>query len=289
MVDPRSAEQRSREALWRAPSSVRRGYADYRYGQLHYRIARPAADTGRRPLFLFHQTGSSGRCYEGLIAELGRGRVAIVADTPAFGASDPVPQPPTIADFAAAMGELIDHFGFAAIDVMGDHTGSKTAVEVAIRRPQQVRRVVLNAAPVYSDAELAYLLSLDQSIETANEDGAHVAARWKWSRENTPVDVPLTVRELEFVESLRAGPFAYHCHHAAFGYLHADNLPKVTQPLLLLHAHDDLWAPTARAAAYIRNGRMIDLPQWGRDMLLYRYREVAPIIAAFLDEDQTAR
>lgn len=286
MVDARSADQRRRELLWRAPSTVRRGYADYRYGQLHYRIAKPASPSERRPLFLFHQTGSSGRCYEGLIAELGRDRVAIVADTPAFGNSDALPHPPSIADFAAAMGELIDYFGFRDIDVMGDHTGSKTAVEVAIQRPVQVRRVVLNAAPVYSAAELAALTAFDDAVETADDDGRYVMVRWGWARDNLPPEVPITVRELEFVEGLRAGPLAYHGHHAAFSYLHAENLPKVTQPLLLLHARDDLWAPTARAAAYIRNGKMIDLPQWGREMLLFRYREVAPIIRAFLDAEQ---
>ncbi|MSO64419.1 MAG: hypothetical protein EXQ85_01220 [Alphaproteobacteria bacterium] len=196
--------RRAAESLWRSPPTVRRAYADYRYGQLHYRVARPERST-KVPLFLFHQTGSSGRCYEGLIADMGSDRVAVVADTPASGASDPLPHPPAIGDFAAAMEELLDHFAF-------------------------------NVAPVYSDGELAHLRSLDRVIETSTLEGAHVRARWQWIRENTPDNLPLALRELEFVESLRAGPLAYHGHHAAFSYQHSDNLPKVEQTLLILHA-----------------------------------------------------
>ncbi|MBX3694488.1 MAG: hypothetical protein KF790_04895 [Steroidobacteraceae bacterium] len=40
-------------------------------------------------------------------------------------------------------------------DVMGYHTGSKIAVELARQRPAQVRHLVLMSTPVYTDDDLA--------------------------------------------------------------------------------------------------------------------------------------
>lgn len=270
-------------AVWSSPRAIKRGYAPCRFGQVHYRIAVPKA-ASRTPLVLFHQTPTSGRCYEGLIAELGRDRVAVAMDTPGFGSSDPPPHPPTIQDYAAVAGELFDELDLGSVDVMGDHTGAKIALETAIQRPDRVRRVVLNAAPVYSDEELETLKRQDVAVENFGEAGEHILARWNWAMKQRAPETPLEAVLLEVAESLRAGANVWHGHHAAFGYQHRDGLPKVMQPLLVLHAKDDLWVPTARARPLISNGRMVDLPQWGREMLLLRYREVAEIVRGFLDE-----
>ena len=45
------------------PQDVKRGYADFADGQIHYRIARPAQPTGKRPLVLFHGSPASSRMF----------------------------------------------------------------------------------------------------------------------------------------------------------------------------------------------------------------------------------
>ncbi|MDA0368614.1 MAG: alpha/beta fold hydrolase [Proteobacteria bacterium] len=270
--------------VWAVPPGLRRAYAPCRFGQLHYRIAAPSAPRFP-PLLVFHQTPTSGRCYEGLIGEMGRDRVAIAVDTPGFGASDPPSHAPSIADYAGAMGDLIDALSLPQVDVFGDHTGAKIAVECALQNPERVRRVVLNAAPVYAAAELDALQQQDVAVERFGGDGEHILARWAWAMHQRGADTPLDAVLLEVAESLRAGAHVWHGHHAAFGYQHRDALPRVSQPVLILHAQDDLWAPTARARPFIRNGRMVDLPEWGREMLLVRFQAVAPILREFLDAD----
>ena len=48
-----------------------------------------------------------------------------------------LPAPPEILDYAQAMGDLIDALGFSGpVDLMGYHTGSKIAVELALLRPR---------------------------------------------------------------------------------------------------------------------------------------------------------
>jgi len=271
--------------LWRSPRAIRRSYAPCRFGQLHYRIAR-AEVASRPPIIVCHQTPTSGRCYEGLIAELGRDRIAVAMDTPGFGSSDPPPYAPSIQDYGGVVGDLADALGFSRFDVFGDHTGAKIAVEAALQWPEAVRRVVLNAAPVYSDEELEALKRQDEAVERFDEDGAHILARWRWAMRQRAPETPLEAVALEVAESLRAGANVWHGHHAAFGYQHRENLPRVVQPVLVLHARDDLWAPTARARPLIRRGRMVDLPAYGREMILLRYREVAEIVRAFLDAEE---
>lgn len=268
--------------LWSAPPNVRRAYASCRFGQLHYRVV-SAPESLLPPLLVFHQTPTSGRCYEGLIAEMGRDRTAIAVDTPGFGSSDPPPHAPTIEDYAGVMHDLLDVLKFDAVDVLGDHTGAKIAVSLALQDSVRVRRVVLNGAPVYSDAELKALRDRDHDVETIGAAGEHILARWQWAMSQRQASTRLDAVLLEVAESLRAGSNVWHGHHAAFGFQHRDNLPNVKQPLLILRARDDLWEPTGRAKPFIRNGRMIDLPEWGREMLLTRFEPVATILREFLD------
>ena len=276
-----SPAQAAAEALWRSPPNLLRAYAKFSHGQLHYRIARPEKPSGV-PLMLFHQTGSSGRCYERFIAEMGTDRIAIAVDTPGFGASDPLPFAPSIADFATVMGELIDHLGLPEVDVIGDHTGSKTALEIGIQRPKQVRRVVMNAAAIMDDADIKRLSSQDHAIHNVSTDGEHIMTRWR-SMVKHLGGHSLTLGEMEFIEGLRPGPFTWHGHNASFPYPVAEKLPQLTQPVLVLRAKDDLWGPTGRAQRFIRNGKVVELPEYGREMFQMRHRELAVVVRDFLD------
>ena len=48
------------------------------------------------------------------------------------------------------MAGLIDDLGFKRVDVMGYHTGSQTAMEIARQRPDLVQDVVMVSAPLYT-------------------------------------------------------------------------------------------------------------------------------------------
>ncbi|MCC6170946.1 MAG: alpha/beta fold hydrolase, partial [Gammaproteobacteria bacterium] len=194
---------------------VRRGYVDGRFGQIHYRIAQPArgADAGtragtgsgagtgagtaagasigavaaldatagvaqHRPLLCLHMSPYSGAVYERFLAATGVDRVAIAPDTPGFGASDAPPAPPTIEDYAAAMGDLIDALGLGEVDLMGYHTGSETCAALALARPAQVRRIVMVSAPVFSDAERGELHATYGPMQI-DAEGGHLLRKWR--------------------------------------------------------------------------------------------------------------
>ncbi|MCW5572675.1 MAG: alpha/beta fold hydrolase [Steroidobacteraceae bacterium] len=269
--------------LWRRPETVRYAYADGPHGLLHYRLVRPAA-SDHLPMLVFHQSGSSGRCYERLAADLGRDRVVAVMDSPGFGASDPVAHPALIPDFVTAAIALADHLGLQHVDLFGDHTGAATAIEMALQQPQRVRRVVLNAAPLFTAEELTRLRSRDREVEACDAEGRHITMRWEWRRRNMAA-APVVLREMELVEALRSGPFAGHGHHAAFAYDWAANLSRMIHPLLVLRARDDLWEQTGRAKPLLKNGHMVDLPDMGREMIMVHHARIAALMREFLDPE----
>jgi len=289
--EPYTGERLAAETAlyWTPPAGVRRGYVDGRYGQQHYRIAQPVAATGRVPLVLFHQSPSSGRVFEGLLAILGKGRLVIAPDTPGFGDSDPPPAPPAIADYAAAMGDFLDAMGLDQVDLFGDHTGAKIAGELAQQRPKQVRRLVFNACPVYSDEEMKVMQGhlAEEKPQERGEDGRHLLHQWASMKATYAPDVPLAQYDRDFTETLRAGELGWYGHNAAFAYSHAENLPKIEQPVLVLCPDDGLWPSTQRAKQYLKNGRLLEKPEWKMGAVSFHTQALADTLRDFLDAPDT--
>ena len=267
---------------WRTPSGVRRAYVAGRFGQVHYRIAGPGT-AQRTPLVCFHPSPSSGRTFGALLREMGRDRYAIAPDTPGFGESDRPPSAPEIADYAAAMAEFLDALGIPLADILGHHTGSKVAVELALQRPELVRSLVLISAPIYTDDELA-AQKTHYGRADIEADGSHLQRRWQWMTKFSMAGTPLTLLQRNMMESLRGGETAGWGHRAAFNTHHRENLPRLTQPVLVLNPHDDLHEQTARAKDFLRQGRVHDLPGWSHGFLEMRTKETAAILRGFFDE-----
>lgn len=273
---------------WRKPDNVKRAYVHGRYGQMHYRIAVPpqADTTEHTPIIFFHQSPSSGRPFEGLVSEMGRDRIAIAVDTPGFGDSDAPPSPPTIADYAAAMASFLDALNIGEVDVFGDHTGAKVAVELSLQQPERVRRLVFNACPVYSPEKMAEMmkhLEAERPKDVVPEDGSHILHRWGGMKGWYKPDAPMELYNRDFCESLRGLDLAWYGHNAAFAVKHSDNLPHVSQPILVLCPDDGLWDATMAAGPYLKNGRVLELPQFGMGAISQHSTEIAQILREFLD------
>lgn len=267
--------------FWRRPPTVRRDYFDGRFGQVHVRIARPAAP-GKVPLLFIHSSPSSGRMWQALLAAMGQDRIALAADTPGFGDSDAPAAPPEIADYAAHAADVLDHFGITQADVMGYHTGSKVCVELALQRPGLVRRLVLVSAPIYTAEELARQKS-DYAAQEIARDGAHLLRRWRFMMQWRKPDVPLWLMQRQFAESLKGGETEWWGHRAAFNYRHADHLPQVAQPVLVLNPDDDLTEQTRRAASILQNGRVVEHPAWSHSSQEIHTADYAQALRDFLD------
>jgi pimeloyl-ACP methyl ester carboxylesterase len=260
---------------------VRRGYFECRYGQLHVHNAMPRGGGFEEAatLLCLHETPLTGRMFAGVQGILGRDRSVYAPDLPGFGESDAPAQQPSIADYAAAIGDFLDTMRLRQIDVMGCQTGAVVAAELAIARPAQVRRVVLVAVPVLNDAERAeYLRSPWPG--PARDDGSHLAAEWQ--RAAAAAKRPLPPE----VAARHAAAAFYNGAHASWGMQAAVRYPEerlalVTQPTLLVRSADEFWAPTPRLRELLPKARILDFSAQGAALCETAPEAVADAVAAF--------
>ncbi len=226
---------------------------------------------------------NSGRIYQKFMGTIGASRMALAPDTPGFGESDAPACQPTIEDYAAAMGDLVDALNLGEIDVMGYHTGSETCTALALARPRQVRRLVLVSAPIFTPEELVEFRRHYGPV-ALDAEGAHLVRKWKgqlfWAG---PGKTMAMVAE-EFADSVRNPTISWWGHAAAFGYEMAAQLAKVEQPVLVLNPDDDLHEHSLRAAPLMQRGRTRHLRGWGHGFLDVHTDAARAIVEEFLDE-----
>ncbi len=129
---------------------TRRAYTDGRSGQLHLTTAYPSGGgfDERTPLICLHPAAASGLWFRSLLPELGIDRSVYAPDLPAHGQSDPLAGAELgLADHVAAIGDFLDSMRLRSVDLLGHQLGAAIAAELAVQRPQQIRRLVLVAMP----------------------------------------------------------------------------------------------------------------------------------------------
>ena len=107
---------------------------------LHYRIDGPADG---RPVLFANSLGTDLRVWSTLLPLLPEGLRLIRYDKPGHGLSDAAPAPYTIAGLSAEAAALLDHLGLRDVTVIGLSIGGMIAQDMAARRPDLLRAMVL--------------------------------------------------------------------------------------------------------------------------------------------------
>ncbi len=266
---------------------VDRSYADGPYGQMHVRIARPAAAATvavATPLLCIHMSPMTGRVFAPLLARMGTDRIALAFDTPGFGMSDAPPSPPAIEDYARALLAGLDALGIAGpVDLMGYHTGSMISVALATLAPERVRRLLMVSAPIFPEAERREFRAYYARREP-EADGSHILRRWTGFLHHH-LRPGVTVSEVNdaFRDALLGGNTEWWGHRAAFDYDLAADLARVGQPVLILNTGDDLDQQTRRADGVAAHSRILEVPGWGHGFIDRHAADVETVARAYLD------
>lgn len=269
--------------------SVRRAYCDGYYGQMHYRVARPDGHLRLPPLLCLHQTPKSGFDYEPVMPLLAaQGRVVLAPDTPGYGGSDAPSAPIGIPAFASVMADFLETMradgviGEGPVDVMGYHTGSVTATELAVTRPRLIRRLVLVSLAAYEAEERARRLTAIDRFPVPRPDATHVAELWNLMETMHDARIDLGWKHASLAEHLRPGDKLPWGFRAVYEYDFIDALERLRQPTLLLCPEDDLWHVTRREAARIADVHLVELPGAAHGFLKVDAEAIAARIDAFL-------
>ncbi len=248
---------------------IERRYVDCRYGQLHIHTVRPLnpAKQTKNPILCLHPSPASGRYYRDLIADLGKDRLAIAADTPGYGESDRPSAVPEMSGYSGAMADALDALSFGQnenylkVDLLGYHTGCIIAVDLAIARPDLVRKLCLVAIPYYDSEERQQEMLARQNRAPYSEQGERVFDLWNGTVKRRAKGVTFEQAVKHFQERMRAGDNEWWAYQSVFTYPSVERFPMVTQPMAFLNPHGVLYEETLDAGRDNPGATLVDLPQ----------------------------
>jgi len=270
-------------------TQLSKAYAPSRYGQLHYRIAQAAPNASAPPLLCLHQTPSSGKEWLPVIPALSRNRVVIAADNPGYGMSDAPPEPVTIEDFAAVMADLMSYLADRGdippgpFDVIGYHTGSVVATELARSLPDRVRKAVLFGLAAYPEEQrMEKLRTLRDKFPVPDRTLRHVEQQWALMQSLIDERMDAETMHMAMAESLALGSRLPWGYVAVYKYDFLGAMPQVQQPVLIMNPEDDLHEVTLRTAGGYPNGSRFDMPGVAHGVLTIEHDAVVARIEEFL-------
>ena len=265
-----------------------KAYIDLDWGQIHLLQATPSLVT-EPTLVCFPPNPFSGNYYRQLMAPLAIDRRVVALDYPGLGQSNPSATWRTVGDLAEIMIDAIESARFTdeqhqSIDVFGYHTGAMVAAEVAIRRPDLVRRVILIGVPYFADpaendAELQNVMQ-DRPLPT---ELAALESSWRFTMTDRHPDVVLERAYDNFLESAAAWRARAPIYRALHGYAAADRAVLITQPALVLNPHGGLKTHTRAYAQLIQDVSLVELPHLSYGVFDVAAEQIADIMLEYLD------
>ena len=267
--------------LDRLPSH--RKLVDTHLGQMHVRIVGEGDGT---PLLLLHTQLIGGRLYDDAVPLLAAGRTLVIPDRIGYGMSDPAQRPHSFEEYAQATVEVLDALGIAQVDAVGVHSGGIEVVELAVAHAARVRRASVITLALFTPEEVAFF-SENYAVPppAPTEESGQLLFFWGWWKGIQPEGVGLDTLQDWTVDALRAAPNFWWTFNAAFAYLMAEQLPRVTQPFQVMAPHDDLWTQMQRAIEILpQQAELIDLPHVTNPMGIFttHREEVCANIRRFL-------
>lgn len=254
-------------------------YRPGRYGQVHFHRLAARERANRAPLLLLHPLPYSGVYFHTVMPLLNAHRMVIAPDYPGYGGSSPPPSAPAVDDYALTMLELLELIGARPVNLLGFHAGCLVAIEMALRAPAAVARLVLVDVPFFPVAERAELRTRAAKPRSLGTELASLAADWDSSvTRHVGAMPPQRAFEL-FVESLRSGERSHWGFRAVFSYACEQKLAGVTIPARVIATQSGLREATRRAAAALPGARLVEC----RDITRAVFEEGAHMIAAEIE------
>ena len=265
---------------------VRKAYLDGAHGQIHLRIADARSEAGKPPLICLHQSPKCGLEFDIFMREASRDRMVIAPDYPGYGMSDPAPSEAatTIPMYAEEMWRVADQLDLETVDLFGNHTGAKVAAQMALTQGARVHAIAMVSAAILTDEEREMFKDMFTPIPLDKE---HSRFRISWERviERQGPGQTLEMMDRSMFMNMMGGEAYEWGHVAAFawGKPFDDALTRLPHRITVLNPVDDLTECSRRAIPLLRNGEVIECPQWGYGFMDAFPKDTADLVLGKLD------
>ncbi len=235
--------------------TIRMGYADSSGGQIHFR---KVAGSGVPVVFL-HQTASSGKMWVKMMeAMAGDGRTLVALDTPGFGGSfdPPADSKPSITQYGAWLREALADMGITRCHLVGHHTGSCIAVELAARHPELAASLImLGPVPLTPEERLEFSRHFGTPFQP-NVSGSYLLENWEYLRNLGAHTDPMLINR-EMSDQLRAWWGRVQSYSAVWDQDFTGFYMAVKAPIMIAAAPEDVLRPYLARAAELRPDALV--------------------------------
>jgi haloalkane dehalogenase len=228
--------------------AIAKAYVSTPHGQVHYRHGGLG---GATPIVFMHQNVSSSSMFRRTLEALEDDYELFAIDAPGFGGSYDPPRFTDLSEMTTLMLEAIDSLGIGEFHACGAHTGAAFAVEMAVRRPQRLKSVMLIGPLLLTDEEKAWYRENFKGSAAPDAEGRYLAETWEYLRVNG-AGATVENHHEEMWQALRAWQARGWTYDCVWDFDFAGYFQKVACPVLLMAARDDVLYPGFERAAAAR-------------------------------------
>jgi pimeloyl-ACP methyl ester carboxylesterase len=241
--------------------------------EMYYEI-HGAEHEDRRPLVLLHGgVLTVGLTFGTVLPALSEGRYVIAPELQGHGHTADTDRPMTVTDLASDVVALLDELGVEQADFFGFSLGGLVALEVAVRHPERVGRLVLASSPYAQSGVRDEIRSPDQdsSLLPSQADFQEMAEAYA-------AVAPYPEHFQDFVAKTSAAA------NAPLPWT-ADDLRALTPPTLLIIGDMDFMRVehAAEMQQLIPGARLAVLPGTTHMALMRRTSLLLPLLNEFLN------
>jgi pimeloyl-ACP methyl ester carboxylesterase len=264
-------------------------------------------ELGSGPTVVFiHGLSGSWQNWLEQLPVFARDHRVIAFDLPGFGASEMPREKITISGYGRFVDALLDELGVGSAAVVGNSMGGFIGIELAIRFPERVERLVLVSAAGLS---IQYLRN-ERALAVLGALGNRLAAYSGWvaSRSDALARRPVARRAIFGIVAHRPdrlpGPLVAEqvrgsgkpgfipALDALTDYPIRDRLGEIACPTLIVWGAEDKLVPARDADEFARlipNSRKVVWPETGHVAMLERPEAFNALVQAFLAEEPGER
>jgi pimeloyl-ACP methyl ester carboxylesterase len=256
------------------------GYAPVNGLQMYYEV-----HGSGRPLVLLHGNLSTiGVDFGGIIPSLAEGRQVIGVEQQAHGHTADIDRPLSIRTWADDTAAFLRHLGIGQADLFGYSSGSGVAMEIAMRHPELVGKLVLASASYRLDGLHPGLMDNIQELRPEHLAGTPFEQEYARVAPN-PGDWPKLIRKITQMD-------------ADLPQWSADEVRANAAPTMLVIGDSDIVQPEHAVEMFrllgggvigdlagLPRSRLAVLPGTTHVTLVQRAAWLAPMVGEFLDAE----